>query len=509
MRASVACAFALMLSPAAAAAPSPPGPPSAGHEPPVFVAVCAEPGSRLPELVSGWLADRVPGIAVVYVAETAVCRELADGDARLPDTVDVAVGETRTNDDGTITASTRVAFSVVSRLETELNGRIFTAALAARSIEFPPYSVADGEGAAHLPEGGFLRGIVEATALGRRAGAAETDQQRAALTSLRARALADLAAADRRDVSYLQPVTSATVKQIRASLILDGACSEDTAAGLLRAASLLVPYDAEARAAAVIGRLKESGTDTCFRVAEQGLLEGLAADRWSRERIAALAQFYEMNANANSATVDDASAVPADEAVATLTRVFSQDTPPSPHVLELAVAVGLAKTVTLDFWRTAAPTAHIEATIGRDRPGFGVRFAATLPWTRELTLGRGVATWTRLTLGGGPRYRARYRRFYLEGDLALLVAPTFAKGQGFDQDFTAFGLDAGAGLGGRVGLRMRGFSIWLGIEGSYFFARHLPFWPDLTIRVANATVTETLSDGDVNLMVGVSQMLWR
>jgi hypothetical protein len=313
-------------------------------------------------------------------------------------------------------------------------------------------------------------------------------------------------------VEIHDPETSAVIKQLRAILILEGACSADTAAGLLRAAARLIPHDSEARAAAAIGRLLESNAPAaCPHATENELLQSLALDRWSPSRVDDLGRFYELSLNATSDHADDPNAVPSVVAAQRLEQVWEAQRPTPPRMLELAVSAGIAKSAGTgdDLLSTLAPAARFEATLGRDSPGFGLRLAGTLPWTREQPLGSGTVSWTRLVVSVGGRYRNRVRRFYWEGEAGILLAPALASGHGFDVNMVSVGFDAGAALGARLGLRLGRYSLWMGLGGSYFGASQIPGWPDLTIRATGVAETSVLPAVDVTLLVGVSQLFWR
>lgn len=487
----------------------------AATEPEIRVGTCGEPAAALVQTVSRWLIPLEQlGVRASVVVEAAGCTDPAA--PRPPGTVpaDVLVQEWRGpgSDLGGGALRTRVSFVTEERLTVEVSGRKFSAALASRSLDFPtrsssvtPESAAKDE---PPPEGLVVQGIVALTAYRRRA---TTAKDPGALAPLRERAYAALEDADRPDVELFTPETSAVLKQLRALLLLEGTCSSDTAAGLLRAASRLLPHDAEARAAAAIGRLAEGRAQSaCSHAVEQEFLHSLALDRWNAGRVDDLGRFYELSMNAASSRPDDAQAVTGDVAAQRLVQVWESRAPEAPMALELAASLGVSKSGrTTDLLRTVTPAFRFDATLGRDSRGFGFRIGATLPWTRELPLGAGTVSWTRLIFSAGPRYRDRIGRFYWEVDAALLVAPAFATGNGFDTNFSAFGLDGGAAAGARVGVRLGQLSVWLGGSGSYFAARYLPGWPDLTLNVMNVDETSTLPSVDVAILAGLSQMFWR
>lgn len=503
------------------------GPPAlASSSPPeVLVHTCSEDAARFSDAVSGWIAplDSL-GARVLVVPAPAGCANLGSsrGPGQAPPDVLVEEWRSRRNDpgdrggqsgvDGTV-VRTRVSFATAEKLTVVVSGRKFSAAVASQSLDFPSRSPAsvNFEAGAELPEALFTRGLIALLAHRRRAAAVTDPGKLVALAPLEKLAFAALEQADRREVELFDPETSAVNKQLRAILILGGACSADTASGLLRAALRLIPHDSEARAAAAIGRLMESSAPSpCPQVTEQELLQSLALDRWNEARVDDLGRFYELSLNAAAAHPEDARAVPADTAERRLADVWQTRAPIAPRVIELGVSAGISKSMgATELLRTLAPAVRFDATFGRDSRGFGLRLGATLPWTRERPLGDGTVSWTRLVLSAGPRYRSRVGRFYWELDAGLLLAPAFATGHGFTMDFSSVGLDAGAEAGARVGLRFGRFSLWAGAMGSYFAAKYLPGWPDLTLTATNLEETGTLPSTEVVFLAGVSQMFWQ
>jgi len=492
--------------------------------PEVRVSSCGVPAAAASGTVSRWLAPiEALGVKVSVAPEREDCLGLDRATRSKLAPADVSVQTWQTEAPATSTSEpkpspiirTRVSFETTDGLKISISGRTFSAAIASRSLDFPT-RVAEQRPApqkdALPPEALFVQGIVALAAFERRATTAKEPAALAAAAQVREWALAALEGADSRDVELYDPETSAVIKQLRAILILQGACSVDTAAGLLRAAARLIPHDSEARAAAAIGRLMESSAPAaCPATTERELLESLALNRWSSNRIDDLGRFYELSVNATSAPDDDSQAVHGDVAAERLDKVWQARAPVAPHVLELAVSAGLAKSAgtDADFLRTVTPAVRLEATLGRDSPGFGFRVAATLPWTRELTLGSGTVSWTRMVFAAGGRYRNRIHRFYMEGGAEVLLAPALAAGHGFDTNYRAVGLDAGGALETRLGLRFGRFSVWAGASGSFFVANKIPGWPDLTIRATGVSETNVLPTVDLAALVGVSQMFWR
>jgi hypothetical protein len=508
-------ALALAAPLAAEAAPAEAAAPTATA--PVRVIVCDEPTGPLTSEVAAWLS--AVDVAVVLPQDSAACAALERGVRRPTEGADLVIRGRRILEEGRQQVTTQVAFAAVDKIEIDLYGRKFSARLISTSVEFPRRDFANGGapaasgsaggGAASPslpPEGSFIQALVRLASLRHlAAGCASKGNPGAAVCEpLRERALELLVAADDRGVEYFAPQTSAIIKQLRATLILDGACSADTVAGLLRAAARLVPHDADAAAAAAIGRLVETGlSPACLRTTEDELLRSLELDRWNQGRVEDLGRFYELAMNAAPGAADDPRALPSDHAAEVLRKAWDTSAPRAPRVLELGVSAGLSKTVTNDLFQTLVPTAHIEVTFGRDASGFGLRLGATLPSTRELTLNTGSASWLRLILGVGARYRNRVRRLYWEIDSSLLVAPTFAAGHGFDANHDAVGLDGGVGGGGRLGLRVGRMSVWVAAGAAYFFVHHLE------LQVENQAGTSRLPAVDVTAMLGISAMMWR
>jgi hypothetical protein len=475
--------------------------------------------------LAGWLtSSRAAGVTIDLLANPPACQG-DDALMRPPEGTDIVVHTWRGSRKGTAILRIRIVFSPANRLDLRLYGRPFSAAFASSSIEFPARTEVQGPVPApgqtltltdSPPEAQFLDAMTAMTAYRRELKAHPDGADGPAgpvtgrIEALRARALVRLEEADRRQVESFNPTTSATLKQLRAALILDGACSDDTAAGLLRAAARLVPHDSEARAAAAIARLGDTGAShTCLRETEDELLQSLAQDRWSERRVEDLGHFYELAMNAASGRNDDPRSLPADVAAARLREAWQERAPPAPRCLELGIGAGFATAPTAEALRGSAPAARLEATFARDGAGFGLRLSATLPWTRELVMGTGTASWSRVPIAVGARYRNRVRRFYVEVDGNLAVAPAFAAGHGFDTNLDAVGLDAGAGGGARIGLRFGRLSIWAAAGATYYFARRISWWPDLTVSVDNQPTTTTLPDLDVAAVVGISQILWR
>jgi hypothetical protein len=504
--------------------------PPVASEAPVNVVACANPAIPIRDLVDAW-AGRAPGggAPLRFVDDPAACSAVESGQPLPVTTADLLVSGSVFREADHTLAQIHVAFSEPQRLEMRLYGRPFVIPLVSSAVAFParlgsgppapvsygPEIAADRPPAVEttLPEGLFVQGMILLVQRRHLTGAASSDALARAAVDLDARALRKLEEADQRAVAYAEPETSAALKQLRALLILDGACSADTVAGLLRAAALLVPHNTDARAASAIGQIDDRGvSETCMRATEQELLHSLAQDRWNQGRVDDLARFYELAMNAASGATDDRRALPVDVAAQRLKQAWEDHPPPAPRVLEIGLGAGLSHAGATEPIRGTAPALHLDLTFGRDSSGFGWRVGATIPWTRDLDLGRGTASWTRFSFMGGGRYRWRLRWFYGEADAALVLAPALANGHGFDSNLEAVGLDGGINGGLRVGLRAGPRSLWIGAGASYFVARHIPSWPDLNLSVDNNSVTPTttvLPAFDVAIVVGVSQLLWR
>jgi len=535
-----ALALCLVCAGAARGAPSPllksaamvtQAQPPPASEAPVTVVACANPAIPIRDLVVSWAGSAGGrGAPLHLVDDPAACSAVQSGQTLPATTADLLVsGSAFREADHTLT-QIRVAFSEPQRLDMRLYGRTFVIPMVSSAVAFParlgaeptppvtygPEVAPDRPPAAETPppEGLFVQGMIALVQRRHLTGAASPDAIARAAVDLDALALRKLEEADQRAVAYAEPETAAVLKQLRALLILDGACSADTVAGLLRAAALLVPHNTDARAASAIGQIDDRGvSETCLRATEQELLHSLAQDRWNQGRVDDLARFYELAMNAASGTTDDRRTLPVDVAAQRLKQAWEDHPPPAPRVLEIGLGAGLSHAGVNEPIRGTAPALHLDLTFGRDSSGFGWRIGATIPWTRDLDLGQGTASWTRFSFMGGGRYRWRLRWFYGEADAALVLAPALANGHGFDSNLEAIGLDGGVNGGLRVGLRAGLHSLWIGAGASYFFARHIPGWPDLNLKVDNngdsTSTTTVLPSVDVAVVVGFSQMLWR
>jgi hypothetical protein len=486
---------------------------------PLSVRICAAPGQFVAAVVPGWTdAVRARGVGVEEVWTGGPCEATAT-DAG---SADLTVEALPISQDVATLVRTRMSLGKPEAISLRIHGRPFTVDLVSRHADFPgrapePMSASD----ALLPEAAFLQGIVQFKAY-RRIHADRTREGRldgadAREDDLRGRALALLDQADSRHVEYLTPTTSALIKQLRAIIILDGACSEDTASGLLRAAARLVAHDANARAAAALGRLAEvNSAQSCTRTTEKELLSSVMLDLWNQGRVQDLGQFYELSlnaaSNATSGPREGGNEVTALVAQDRLKDAWGDHPPESPHMLEMGIGTGLATSSDGDLVRRFAPLARVDFTFGRDGPGIDWRVGATLPWTREVQVEPHSASWIRLAAAAGPRYRDRYTRFYWEIAPALVLAPVFVSGHDFDENYRSVGLDGGANLGTRVGTRWGETSLWLGVGVDYFFAKHIPGWPDLSLRahLPNGEISDKqLPEVDFLVTLGVSRILWR
>jgi hypothetical protein len=481
---------------------------------PLTVRICAPRDQAVEVLVPGWADSlRGQGIPVQEIWTGGPCDPAVASPAADVMVESLSIPQA----DGTVVRS-RISLTTPEAIGLRIHGRLFSIDLVAGRVDFPsrvpePAGVKE----APLPEAAFLQGLAHFKAY-RRIHEARVRDDRLGdpdprEDDLRGRALAWLDQADTRHVEYLTPTTSALVKQLRAIAILDGACSEDTASGLLRAAARLASHDANARAAAALGRLAEvKSSQRCTVTTEKELLGSVMLDLWNEGRVKDLGQFYELSLNAASDKPEAGNEVAALHAEARLKEVWGDRPPESPRMLEMGIGGGLALSNDTDVVRGLAPLARVDFTIGRDGPGIGWRLGATLPWTRDLEVKPHSASWLRLAVSAGPRYRDRIGRFYWEIAPALLLAPVFVSGHEFDENYRSFGLDGGANLGARLGTRWGGTSLWLGAGVDYFFAQHIPGWPNLNLRahLPDGTINESkLPAVDFLVTLGMSQILWR
>jgi hypothetical protein len=420
---------------------------------------------------------------------------------------------------------TRIRFRPpVDGLEISIQGRKFMGRLATTTLEFPAAddrfaapaapdvdslssptpSVAEPRG----PAAQALLGLLHLLGSEKLAVVGDPQQTAAALVQLRARALQLLAAADRPALSDLAPATAASLKQLRALLLLRGACNDETPAALLRTAARLVPHDANARALAAVGQLRESyETSHCVAAAENELVQALALDPWNPLTVASLGVFYELARNAPPSTTQAArdTARLADQR---LQAVWKDRAPVAPMAIELGIGAGVMRSSQRYLLTSLAPAGRFELTLARDASGWGARLGAGLPWTRQVQLADGFYSWTRLSLAAGGRYRIRLGNVFGEMGMNLVLAPVWAQGHGFAPDRSAAGLDIGAENQLRVGRRVGPLSLWLGAGAGYFFGRHLDWWPSLDVHVDRLNERGDLPALDLSLLAGFSTFFW-
>ncbi len=402
-------------------------------------------------------------------------------------------------------------------LEIQVQGREFVASPAASLLELPLTDADKGSETSSEPPALSVRtrtllgGLVNLVASEKLARAADGDsQQQQQVARARDQALAALASGD--DIAHpLPPSTSATLKQLRAMMLLRGACTDETPAALLRAAARLVPHDGGARTLAAIGQLRESyETSPCVAIAEDELVRAVALEPWSTQAIMNLGVFYELARNAPPARTP-AAADTSDLAEQRLSQVWRQEAPKTPVAVELGVGGGPMLSLggpNAYVVPNLAPGARLDVTIAPDGSGWGWRLGAALPWTRQVNLGEGLYSWTRLSLAGGGRYRLRLGRYFGELGANLLLAPVWAKGNGFDDDRSAVGLDVGAENQLRLGRRFGRLFVWLGGAAGYMFGRHIERWPNLEVHVDGLQRREQLPPWEVSLLVGFSTYWW-
>jgi hypothetical protein len=349
--------------------------------------------------------------------------------------------------------------------EIRIQGRVFPLETTTSEMDFPPATAEPPSDASEPADELFVRAI--ARMLVRRQttpgiGALdETDRL--------------LARADTLEVERLAPTTSAVIKQLRAILILEGACTPDTAAGLVRAAARLVPFSAQARTTAALVNLSEAYQPTvCPRALHEELIQSVRQDVWNHANIAGLAGAYELAANVPPSAVAVEKRVDAEHAAIRLASVWRTNPPSPPMGWEVGLGLGLSKTNNEDprELQTIAAVSRLELTRGRDGPGWGLRLAFTLPSARDLPRADGAVSWTRLAGSIGPRLRRRLGPAYAEAHVGLALAAALARGH----DFAGSGYDLGLDLGGEVGFRVvfahfAGFALWAGGTGGYFLKR--------------------------------------
>jgi hypothetical protein len=468
-------------------------------------------------------ATHLDAATVRPLLDPAVCAAVLGGtiDERSPDVVVWLRGRTR---NGATLVRTTVTFHLdAPEVRLKVRGRTFTASLSAAAVELPWIAVvakpAKGTGARAIPDGTaepsqpefpLIEGLLELFAYRKLLATQPPGAPRSASLELnRKAALRALRAADDPALEDLASDASAVIKQLRALLLLDGGCHEETPAGLLHASARLAPYSAEARGLAALAQLREAyEPNPCAASAEEQLIDTVALDPWNQAAVANLAVFYELASNAPAGGDRPGQQVPIDVAAQRLETIWKGEAPLPPRCLEFGGGPILTKSTREDLLRSLALGMHLELTLARDGTGWGLRLGATVPWPREMALGPGTASWTRVSFGLGPRYRARIGRVSLEGSAALLVAPVVATGHGFAITRSSTGVDLGADLGARLRVQLGSISAWVGLGGSYFFSQKIRSWPNLELQVDRLQERRLLPQVDVSVLSGISTFIW-
>jgi hypothetical protein len=284
---------------------------------------------------------------------------------------------------------------------------------------------------------------------------------------------------------------------------------------LFRAAQLLVPASADARAIAALAQLRERYVPTvCPRAVAGELRTSALSDPDDSDAGTALRQFDELALNAPPAgtpAVHDA-AHPAEQRLA---GPWRSRPPSSPRGTQLTFGAGLACagcSSASDGSAGVAPAGRFEITWrARDGSGFfPLRFAATMPALRSIAIGSGLALWTRAMVGWQPGHRWRFGTRYAEIQGGPSVGASYAQGRGYSVNHVDAGFEAALDGGVRLAwLRLTPvLTLWTSLSASYFVGRRLSA-DTATVQVTNVAGPAThLPDWEATLAFGGSWFLW-
>lgn len=133
---------------------------------------------------------------------------------------------------------------------------------------------------------------------------------------------------------------------------------------------------------------------------------------------------------------------------------------PPPPSLSYDVAAGFL----LSFAGSdAAPGADLTVTLGRRGGRLGALAAFSGTGLRDLPLGPGSVSYTRLRLHLGARHRLSRGRLFADLHLAGLLGAVLVEGHGFTESYRSADLDLGLAGGVRVALRLGPLAPFLGV----------------------------------------------
>jgi hypothetical protein len=145
----------------------------------------------------------------------------------------------------------------------------------------------------------------------------------------------------------------------------------------------------------------------------------------------------------------------------------------------------------------------LQAELGRFHRGrrWGVRAVAAYQGARSLRVDIGETQYQRAQLGAFLVLRWTGARLFTSGELGILGALTWAHGDGYSQDQSAYGANVGLSLDGRVGLALRRFRLWAALQGCRWANKEIVRVDPL---IVGAPTTSTLPAWDARLGLGAS-----
>jgi len=111
-----------------------------------------------------------------------------------------------------------------------------------------------------------------------------------------------------------------------------------------------------------------------------------------------------------------------------------------------------------------APGGAADFVVARPGRRLGARLGLVVTDTRDLQLGTGRASWTRLTFSLGARYRIAATDWRIDLHADALAAALLLHGVGFPVSYDDTSFDPGLAVGMRASLGRSALTPWLGLQ---------------------------------------------